>query len=312
MSLAWWLAALAISGAAHAQEHAGTLDAASDAAVPTPGDAPRGMVTIGYQFQHTKGLILDDGEIPASTTTDTHILALAVAYRLGDRWEARVAIPFIRKRSSGGPGAHRPDLLAQPHPESQFLDDGRYHDTWQDWTLGLSYRTAWGRFQAEPHLIATIPSHDYTFFANAAPGQDLRKLKVGVDLSRRLASSNFYYSFGYSYEFVEKVMGIGLNKNHFRLSAGYFFTPRLSGRAFAIARLSQGRDSSHFPPSDRQSESWYQHDRLSRHNYLIAGVGATYQVDDHYSLALTGGTMLWGRTVHDLKYTYELELIRGF
>ncbi len=271
----------------------------------------RGTIAVGYQFQHTKGLILDNGDIPGDTTTDTHIAYLSLDYRLSDRWEAHAEIPFIRKRSSGGPGAHRPDLLTVPHPEAEFLDDGNYHGAWQDWILGVSYHTEWGRFGVEPHLIATIPSHDYSHFANAAIGQNLWRLKLGLDVTRRLESSNVYYSAGYSYEVWERVLGTSLNKHYFRASAGYFFGPRVSGRVFLNARRGQGLTTTEVG-SDRTSELWYQHDRLSEHDYAIVGISASYRITDAYSVSVTGARMVWGRSVHDLKYAYGVELARGF
>lgn len=305
------IAAMAASGACAAQTSTvgSGLTNFPDAA-GTEGQS-RGTITLGYQFQHTRGLILDNGDIPGNTTTDAHILYLAVNYMLDDHWEAHAELPFIRKRSSGGPGAHRPDLLTLPHPEAEFLDDGNYHGAWQDWILGVSYHTDWGRFGVEPHLIATIPSHDYSHFANAAIGQNLWKLKLGVDFTRRLESSNFYYSFGYSYEAWEKVLGTSLNKHHFRASAGYFFGPRISGRIFVNARDGQGLTTTEVG-SDRTSEIWYQHDRLTKHNYAIAGLSASYRINDAYSVSVTGARMVWGRNVHDLKYAYGVELVRGF
>ena len=282
----------------------------------TPGDGladgqSHGTITVGYQFQHTKGLILDNGDIPGTTTTDAHILFVAVDYMLDDRWEVHAELPFIDKRSSGGPGAHDPSILTVPHPEAEFLDDGNYHGAWQDWVLGVSYHANWGRLQVEPHLVAQIPSHDYSHFANAAIGQNLWRLKLGADFTHRLQSSNFYYRFGYSYEVWEKVLGTTLNKHHFRASAGRFFSPQFTGWVFANARIGQGLNTTEVG-SDRTSELWYQHDRLSEHDFVIAGIGSSYRINDKYSISVTGGRMVWGRNVHDLKYAYDVALSRGF
>lgn len=275
------------------------------------GEQSRGTLTIGYQMQHTKGLILDNGDIPGTTTTDARILFVAVDYMLDDHWEAHVELPFIDKRSSGGPGAHDPSILAVPHPEAEFLDDGRYHGAWQDWVVGVSYHTDWGRFRVEPHLVAQIPSHDYSHFANAAIGQNLWRVKLGVDFTRRLQSSNFYYTAGYSYEVWEKVLDTTLNKHHFRASAGYFFSPQVTGWVFANARIGQGLNTTEVG-SDRTTELFYQHDRLSEHDFVIAGIGSSYRINDNYSISVTGGRMVWGRNVHDLKYAYDVALLHGF
>lgn len=300
------LAALAwlTAGGALADE----LPPATDASI---GPEYRGRVTIGIQSLHTGSLITDDGRIPGRTKTDTQAVNLAVDYALNDEWQVHVSLPYMRKRSNGGPGAHDPATLATPHPEADFLDDGFYHSNWQDWTLAVSRHTTFAGFDLEQRLSLHIPSSDYSFFANAATGQNLHTLALGFDLSRRVAATNFHYSLGYSYLFREEIGGVNSNKNHVRVSAGYFFSPRLSARLFANGSYGRGRDSSDFD-GDRSSEAWYQHDRTSRHNYAIAGIGASYQVNPAYSVSLNAATMIWGRTVHDLEHGYELQVSRGF
>ncbi|MCJ0825479.1 hypothetical protein MQC88_05820 [Luteimonas sp. 50] len=271
----------------------------------------RGTMSLAYQTLHSSGLLLQDGINNHGAITDTQSLRLSVDYLLDGGWELHAALPYISKRSLHDNGNHNPLNLVLPHPESQFLDDGRYHGGLQDLQLGVSRHLVRGRYRIEPHVVLTWPSHDYTFFANAAIGQHLRKLKFGADVTRQLADSNFYWSAGYDYEFTEKVMDIGIDKQHARLAAGYFFSPTWSGRVFATMRRSQGRDADFFSPANRD-EYWYHHDQLSRHNYAIAGFGATWRINDRYALSGTVGRMVWGRTVHELKRAYELELSRSF
>jgi hypothetical protein len=280
---------------------------------PGTGDASgqRGTISMAYQNLHSSGLILQNGVNNHGAITDTHSLRLSIDYMLDDGWELHAVLPFISKRSLHDNGSHDPLDLVQPHPESQFLDDGQYHGALQDVQLGVSRHIELGRYRLEPHATLTWPSHDYTFFANAAVGQHLRKLKLGADVTRQLAGSNFYWSAGYDYEFVEKVMGIGIDKQHARLTGGYYFSPAWSGRVFAVMRRSQGRDADFFSPAS-QNEYWYRHDQLSRHNYAIAGFGVTWRINDRYALSGTAGKMVWGRTIHELKSAYELELSRGF
>lgn len=305
------LAGMTVGGTCVAQESLTEIGHAEFLREAQTGEQSRGTIAVGYQFQHSKGLLLGDGSIRGDTTTDTHIMFMAVDYMLDDHWQAHVELPFIRKRSSGGPGAHDPSILTIPHPEAEFLDDGNYHGAWQDWILGVSYHTNWGRFAVEPHLVIQIPSHDYSHFANAGIGQNLWRVKLGVDVTHRLASSNFYYTAGYSYEVWEKVLDTTLNKHHFRTTAGYFFSPNVTGWVFANARKGQGLDSTEIG-NDRTTEIFYQHDRLAEHNFVIAGLGASYRINDNYSISVTGGRMVWGRNVHELKYAYDVALFRSF
>lgn len=175
----------------------------------------------------------------------------------------------------------------------------------------MSYHTQWRRFQVEPQVTLELPTHNYTFFSNAAIGQDLWKLDLALDFSRQIEASNLYYTFGYSYVVIQQTLGKNVNKNHLRGSMGYFFTPQLSARVFANGSYGKGHDSSD-PLGNPTSEEWYHHDQTARHNYAIAGIGATYQLNDAYSLSLSAATMVWGRTVDDLKHVYEIELSRSF
>lgn len=289
--------------------------------VPLIGfDAPepaRGRMTLGFQTVHTKGSLDDSGDATPflrNLETDTRSLALAVDYRMSDRWSLQASLPFIRKRAVNAPPAHNPARLVVPRTDdSDFIDDGRYHSTWQDWQLGLSYHTMIAGFHVRPHVTVVYPSRDYTFFAAAAVGQRLKRLRVGVDASRRLGRTNFHYAAGYSYEFVEEILGVNIDKQHFRLSGRYDFSPRLSADVFAVGRRARGLDASIFPAEARRgSELWYQHDRLLRQNYTLAGFGATWRFNDDWALSAATSRMASGDSIYDLKYAYDLSLTRAF
>ncbi|MEJ7804255.1 MAG: hypothetical protein WKH68_12940, partial [Candidatus Limnocylindria bacterium] len=104
----------------------------------TPGaafdyDAPkpkRGSISLGFQAVHTQGSLDGSGGDVAflrNLTTDVRSMTVSVDYRLAERWSLNASLPFISKRAVNDIGAHNPARLAQPHPDSKFLDDGRYH-----------------------------------------------------------------------------------------------------------------------------------------------------------------------------------------
>ena len=61
----------------------------------------------------------------------------------------------------------------------------------------------------------------------------------------------------------------------------------------------------------RVSELWYQHDRLPQYNYALAGLGSTWRFNEKGSVS-AAATMVWVRVNHDMKYAYELQLLRNF
>lgn len=272
----------------------------------------RGRITLGFQNVHTDGGLDGAGNPGPGAQTDTYSMMLGLDYRFADRWMAHAAIPFIRKRAVNDPGAHNPDRLIEPRPESRFLDDGRYHGAWQDWQLGVSHHAHLAGFGVRSHAVLTWPSHDYTFFASAAVGQRLKRLRIGADASRRLARSNFHYSLGYSYEFVEKVMGENLDKHHYRLSGRYDFSPEWSAVAFVNARRGNGLEPADFFGQPIVTERWYQHDRLLRHNFTLGGVGATWRFDDRWSASLSTARLIRGDSMHRIRYAHDLQIARDF
>lgn len=249
---------------------------------------------------------------------------LGIEYWLGDHWSVHASLPFIGKRALNDPGNHDQSLLAVPHPESDCIDDGRYHSAWQDWQLGLTHHASVGAPDIAAHLVLTYPSHDYIFFASAPVGQGLKKLRIGADVSRRLGRSNLHYSLGYSYEFVERIRdipvggvqqgNINADNQYLRLSVRYDFSPRLSARVFANRRTGKGLDNNDVNRIDpaHVSELWYQHDWLLQYNYAIAGLGSTWRFNEQWSVSASAATMVWVRVNHDMKYAYELQLLRDF
>ncbi len=274
----------------------------------------RGRVAITYQNLGTFGALSGSGEVFGEHETDTHAVRLALDYMIGDRWEAHVSLPFIRKRSRGGFVAHDPRRLTVQHPEAPLLDAGTFNSGWQDLSLGVSYHGHWRGFAITPHVTASLPTHEYPHFGNAALGQNLWSLGLGFDVSRQRDFSNFFYSFGYSYRFIEKTLGYNVNRQQIRLSGGYHFTPRFSARAFVDANKGRGVSSADIGrlSLNLTSEFWYQHDRLTLRESIIGGVSCSYQVNDDYAVSLSAAKLLRGKDRQDLRRAYEIQVSRSF
>lgn len=287
--------------------------------------AGHGHVSLGFQAAHTQGLVTGTGErFNEGQGTDVRNLTLGIEYWLGDHWSVHASLPFISKRAVDDVGRHNQNRLLVPHPESPFIDDGQYHSAWQDWQLGLTHHASLGSLEIASHAVLTYPSHDYVFFASAPVGQNLKKLRIGADVSQRFGRSNLHYSAGYSYEFVERIEdiqvrgiqygNINTDNQYLRISLRYDFSPQLSARVFGNRRTGKGLTNNDVNRVDRaqETELWYQHDRLMQYNYAIAGVGSTWHFNEQWSLSASAATMVWVRVNHDLKYAYELQVLRRF
>lgn len=274
-------------------------------------EGERGRISIGFQSVHTDGSVDGSGNPGPGVRTDTRNVLLALDYRLAEHWSLHLSIPFINKRSLDDPGLHNVRFLAVPQ-ESAFIDDGDWHGAWQDWQLGLSYHGHWRGLKVQPHAVLTWPSHDYVFFASAAPGRYLRKLRLGADVGRRFGQGNVHWSLGYSYEFVEKVLDYDLDKHHYRAALRWDVSPTWSLHAFANARYSQGIKPADLAGRVPWSELWYQHDRLLQHNYILAGIGASWRVNDDWSVSASSAWPVEADSMHRVRHAWDLQLSRRF
>jgi hypothetical protein len=272
--------------------------------------AGSGSMSLAYQSIEVNKFNTGDAKIDLGEVL-THSLLLEVNYALTDRWQISASIPYLRKKYDG-PAPHDPLTLVPPRPEVPFVDDGQYHNEWQDFVFGASYLWINEPVIVEPFANLTLPSHDYPFFAQAAVGQDLWKAEFGVDVTKYMPFSNWFYQGAVSYTVVEKTLGVNVNHYRVRGQAGYFFTPHMSASAFVLGKIGNGNDASEFPPSARTDEAWYQHDRTSRHSYIDVGVGTDWYINDDYMLSVSALTSVWGKTVHMVHLAWTVGVTRYF
>jgi hypothetical protein len=240
-----------------------------------------------------------------------------VNYFFADGWSAELGIPFVEARFRG-PDPHCPTqlppqcagqpALSQPHPESRFLDDGYYHGAWQDWTLGLAYHENVNDFLLTPSVTAYLPSHNYTFFANAAVGQDIPKLELAIDLAHQFELTNVYYRVRAGHVFAKKTLGQSIDYNALDLELGYFLDETWTVKVFGVGKKGNGYTG----PYDQTTELWYHHDQRAQHNYANVGAGFDYHINDKYTVSTTLQSLVWGQFVFDFKYSLDVHLTREF
>ena len=286
--------------------------------VPPESAKGHGWISLGYQNTYIDGMFLPvPGGKAAIGYVRVQSVSLDANYFFADRWSAQVGIPYIEGRYRGpaphcittAPAPCQGQIVpSQPHPESRFLDDGSYHGAWQDWNVGLAYHGHVDDYLVTPMVIAYVPSHDYTFFANAAVGQDVRKLELAIDLAHQLELSNVYYRVRAGHVFAEKTLGQSIDHNKLDLELGYFLNEMWTAKAFASGKKGQGYTGAY----DQTTEEWYRHDQRAPHNYASVGTGLDYHVNDKYTVSATVQRLVWGQFVFDFKYSWDLHLTRQF
>lgn len=269
----------------------------------------RGHVSLSYQNIRIDGFQSSIGKLPIGET-DTHSLAVEVDFELNDRWRLSAGLPLIRKRYRG-PGPHVPVALVPPSND-EFIDDGSYHTEFQDLHVGLHYVLRSDDVTLEPFIAFGIPASDYPFFGHAAVGQNLDRLELGSLLAFSPALSDFYFRAIPAYQFVEETLGVNIDHWKLDLEVGYFFTPRIAGRLFVMFKDGDGLVFPDDFPPPRTDERWHQHDRMVKHNYRNAGIGADYAVNEQLSLSLSVMTMIHAEQVHDMRHTLTVGMTRAF
>lgn len=273
--------------------------------------AGHGNVSVTYQHIRVDGFEASQGEIDIGTV-DTHALYFEVDYHVTDRLTLIAGIPYIRERYNG-PFDHNPLALDPPRPEVQNVDLGDWNSDFQDFHFGVRYLVKdSGRLRIEPFVLAGIPSNNYPFFGHAAIGQNQKRLDIGSSFTYVPPISDAYYQLDLGYVFVEETLGVSIDHWNIRAEAGYFFSQKLTGRAFILHKQGHGLTFPDDFPPPRTDEWWYQHDRTVKHNFTNFGIGVDWTVSDAYSVSTSVLTMIHAEQVHKVDYAFTLGLTRSF
>ncbi len=282
-----------------------------------------GSISVAYINSYINGFWVDSNTKIPNGAVRSRGVSFDLDYYVSDTWSVHVGIPFLDNRYTGAaphcPTSTPPQCANIPaldpaHPESQFIDDGRYHGTWQDFNLGAAWHTSINDYFITPAITLTIPSHDYVFFDNAAVGQRLRQLMFSATLAHQFEFTNLYYKVGYGYAFSQHVLGYDTGYQRFDGEFGWFINEKFSVRTFLTGRVGNGVSAPELLPlTDGQSNAlWYHHDQISEHTYFGAGLGFDYDIGNRYTLSTGIQREFLGETVFDFKYALEARLTKQF
>jgi hypothetical protein len=292
------ISALLVGFAAAAQEQADTFTYS---------------VGIEYQYIHTGEFATNFGPMDIGET-DTHVLLLSGVAVLGERWEIFGSVPYVWKRHQGL-GVHNAnvDFLTYVAPDLRVVDDGEYHGGFQDATIGVRYMAVDGPLSVSPFLSFGAPMSNYPTYGNAAIGKQLSELAAGIALEFTPYFSDWTFQADISYVFTEEVLEVDLDYWFWYASASYFITPRFAPRVFLYQR--NAPNALTFPEDFTQgfdNETWYQHDRTIKHNFLNGGIGFNYIVGDNYAIQATYFKTLEPDNIAEVDYAFTLGLTYSF
>jgi hypothetical protein len=279
---------------------------AQSAWVPIDGE---GSVSLTFQNLDFGGHFNELGEKLEDAVPSRAFLGIfQFEYGLTDRWAFTARIPYIASQFTGD--HHEPVTtflreqyeqfqVTNPEASGSTLDTGDFYATFQDFGFTLRFNAIDRRgVMVTPVIGLTIPSHDYRTIGEAAPGQNLKALHLGVNIGRLLdpVLPNAYVHGRYTYSFVENLLDVGLDRSAAEFEMGYAITPTFSARAlFNWAHTHGGLP---FTQTLDNAFLFLSHDRLLAVRYWHAGAGATVSLTDSIDLDAAWMTFLSGADTH--------------
>jgi hypothetical protein len=248
---------------------------------------------------------------PAVEVDSGHIysrnLIFELTYGLSDKIAIGVGLPWVATRYAGN----------APHPLADFsgpqpVDDGTWHSTAQDFRFDVRYNVtrnlAHAGIVVTPFVGSIMPSHDYTYFAHAGFGRDLRETQLGASAAKLFERGvpGLLIQARYAYGFVERAADISHNRSMASLEAAYFATPKLRLLALSSGQLTYGGIDFYGATVSRAlltTDQFIHHDQIVRENILALGGGLSYSITESLDV--------FGSLLHTVAQRNGHELNRG-
>jgi len=274
-------------------------NARAQAWVPARGE---GGVAVSLLSANVKEHILTRTRVDVGQI-DTFVMLTDVTYGVTDKVAVDVAIPLVTSKYTG----------TRPHPTA--LDNGSFHSTFSDFRVSLRYNLMRGGAVITPYIGTVVPSHDYEFYAHAAPGERLREVQAGAFVAKLFDRGipGMVISGRYAYGFTEQVLDIAHNRSMGNLEVGYFVNPSL--RVFAMGSGQYTHGGVDIPPAGlAEMPAAYRpvHDQIDRAHNLNLGAGAAYSLTDSVDVFGSFVRTITGRNEHALNRAITVGASWGF
>ena len=210
--------------------------AKAQAWVLPPGE---GSISFSYQRIDNTGHRRTNGFlVPHGVSLDMS-LYLEAEYAFTNRLSVTAGLPYVFAKYTD------PNPPPSPIPYLPVDQCHCWQSGWQDFGVTARYNLtggSGGAFALTPSVSLGAPSHDYNFRGESALGRDLREVRIGVDAGRRLDAilRNLSVQGGYSYAFVEKVMGISTNRSNANVEGDYLVKRKLLLRGQVLWQRTHG------------------------------------------------------------------------
>ena len=217
-----------------------------------------------------------------------------VTYGVRDNLSVSLSLPVVRSQFT--------TLGTPPHPTIQ--DDGRYHTSAADFRFDVRYSALNRRSTVITPFISTVtPSHDYQYFAHAAPGRRVQELQVGTYVGTTLDRllPGMFVQGRYGYGFQERFVDISHNRSVYSVESGYFLTPDV--RVFGMVGGQHTHGGLNLIPGASRiwpANLWQNHDRVAREEFLNLGGGMGWSINDAFDVFGSFTKATYARNTHVL------------
>lgn len=248
----------------------GAASAHAQAWLPSKGEVTVSMLfSDSFVDRHDLNGVSD----PNSDITTRTFLA-DVTYGVRDDLSLTISLPVVSSRftSTGTPR----------HPTIE--DDGNFHTTATDFRVDLRYNALNRRgLVVTPYLTVVTPSHDYEYFAHAAPGRRVNELQLGASVGTTLDDvlPGMFVQAKYGYGIQERFVDFSHNRSAYSLESGYFATPDV--RVFGMVSGQVTHGGVDLFPTARlvwPNIQWVNHDRITRENFVNVGAGVGWTLNE--------------------------------
>jgi len=289
---------------------ASAVVADAHAVTPYTPEAGGGWISASYDYVHMQNHLDANGKANDIGSMNSQRLGVSAEYGVTDRFAIYGGVPYVQSQYTGS----HPHVLVTPDGVAHVsqTDDGSYHGSFQDVSIGTKYAMSAGGWTVTPGVEYGRPTHDYPDFTHAAIGTNESILSFGVATGRILSEplDRFYIECDYLYAISEQFHGTTPTRSIVKLETDFFATERLMMRLFVIgAKTHNG-----LGPADFRSDpdAFENHEQLGRVDSIEVAAGASYRLTGRVSMFSSISTMTWGENVHEVKYDVRIGISRDF
>jgi hypothetical protein len=278
--------------------------AAGQAWVPDKGE---GSVSTAFNYISFKGHFTSDGDKTPEAGAKAQSVLFDLDYGITNKLALTVSVPIVAARYADT-NPPSPVLLGLFNQAVRtvgagfyghgFLDDERYHPTLQDINLNVRYNVLSRPLVVTPFIALVVPSHDYAYVGEAAPGRNLWEFQFGTSLGRQLdpVLPNAYAHTQISFAVPQESLNVRTTRTNISLEFGYALTRKFSARG--LSNWQHTFNGLHFPADLTTPELVLTHERLLKANYWHLGGGISFAVTPKTEVSADVVTFLTGSDTH--------------